>query len=223
MGTWNEYVPETDGAAVTRNYIESAGTIEIQLDFAKNTTINTQSAAVTLTRPTSPVLMYLASCRNPSIDSDLTCKLWNRRTFSETGTAQAADATHITLAATANPTNDHYNGFVITILTGTGAGQTRTISDYVGATCIAEVANWTTPPDATSTYSIAIIRDCLVKTLTFTKASLTAPIVYANDSEIITGLFSGGATVYATFTNTTAIANADASRFTIHFQLIPVA
>lgn len=216
MATHGAYIP-------TLNYITDGTTLTAQVHVAKNTAINTQTTAVQLAKPTSPVLMYLASCRNPSIDSDLTCKLWNRRTFSETGTAQAGDATHITLAATANPTNDHYNGFVITITGGTGAGQTRTISDYVGATAVAEVAAWTTNPDNTSTYSIAIIRDCLVKTLTFPKASLTAPIVYANDSEIITGLFTGGSDVYVTFTNTTAIANADASRFTIHFQLIPVA
>ena len=206
------------------NLISSATTIEIQTHFAKNTAAGTEQTAVQIPKPSSPILMYKAAMANPSIDSPLTVKLFNRRTFNETGTAQAgSDATHIVLSATANPTDDHYNGAIITITGGTGSGQSKTIDDYVGATVTAEVTAWDVTPDATSVYSIALSYDSLVWTGNFAKASLTAPIVKANDSDIITGLFDSGCDVYYVVSNDVLIADADASRFTAVFQLIPIA
>ena len=211
---------------ITQNLIAATKTIEIQTHFAKNTAAGTEKAAVQIPKPATPILMYKAAMTNSSIDSTLTVKLFNRRTFSLTGTGFAAgsDATHIQLAATANPTADHYNTFVITITAGTGAGQTRTISDYVGSTQIAEVSQaWVTAPGDDSVYSIALVRNSLVWTGSFAKASLTAPIVLARDSEIITGLFDNASDVYYVVSNDTLIADADASRFTAIFQLIPIA
>lgn len=73
----------------------------------------------------------------------------------ETGTATAGGASTITLAVTASAVDDTYNDFLINITGGTGSGQTRRIRDYVGATKVATVSvDWTTPPDATSVYSI---------------------------------------------------------------------
>lgn len=72
-----------------------------------------------------------------------------------TGTAQAGGASSITLAAGASATNDFYRPFTISITGGTGSGQSRVIASYVGSTKVATVSEaWTTPPDATSTYSI---------------------------------------------------------------------
>lgn len=215
-----------NNVSINSNLIASTKTIEIQTSFAKNTAAGTEVAKVQIPRPVSPVLLYKGSMSNSSIDSALTVKLFNRRTFTITGTAVAAgcDATHIQLAATANPTADHYNTFAITITAGLGIGQIRTISDYVGSTQIAEVsAAWDTAPDVTSVYSIALIRDCLAWTWNFAKASLTAPIVMANDSDLITGLFDEGADVYYQVSNDVLIANADASRFTVVFKLLPIA
>lgn len=73
----------------------------------------------------------------------------------ESGTAAAGSSTTITLAGSASATDDFYNGWEVTITSGTGSGQTRTISDYVGSTKVATVSSaWTTPPNATSTYSL---------------------------------------------------------------------
>ncbi len=72
-----------------------------------------------------------------------------------TGTAQAGGATSITLAAGASGTDDAYNNMTVRITGGTGSGQERKITDYVGATKVATVASaWATNPDATSTYSV---------------------------------------------------------------------
>lgn len=70
------------------------------------------------------------------------------------GLAVAATSTTITLAATASTSDDTYNGLVMEIILGTGSGQFRIISDYIGATKVATVSQWDTTPDTTSTYII---------------------------------------------------------------------
>lgn len=72
------------------------------------------------------------------------------------GTAQAATASTITLDATgSSATNDFYNYSFIKIIAGTGAGQCRQISDYVGSTKVATVSlNWVTTPSTDSQYIV---------------------------------------------------------------------
>lgn len=71
------------------------------------------------------------------------------------GTAAAGGASNITLAPGASAANDTYNSMSIVITAGTGIGQSRVVSAYVGATKVATVSvAWVTPPDATSVYSI---------------------------------------------------------------------
>lgn len=73
----------------------------------------------------------------------------------DTGTAQAGASTTITLKSASSSSDDYFNGLYITITGGTGAGQIRVITDYVGSTKVATVDRaWTTTPNATSTYSI---------------------------------------------------------------------
>lgn len=68
-------------------------------------------------------------------------------------TAQAGAAGTITLDASASATNDLYNGLVVAILSGTGAGQARLVTDYAGATKVASVSpNWTTNPSSDSVF-----------------------------------------------------------------------
>lgn len=70
-------------------------------------------------------------------------------------TAQAGGASTITLDASAEATDDFYNNMAIGIVSGTGAGQTRYISDYVGSTKVATVGSaWSTQPDNTSVFRI---------------------------------------------------------------------
>lgn len=72
-----------------------------------------------------------------------------------TGIAQAGAPTTITLPTTFSANNDYYNNWEIHIYSGTGDGQTRTISDYDGATKVATVSsNWATNPDSTSAFYI---------------------------------------------------------------------
>ena len=72
-----------------------------------------------------------------------------------TGTAQAGSiSTTIVLASTASATDDIYNSMTVYISSGTGSGQIKVITDYVGSTKIATVSAWTTTPDNTSVYEV---------------------------------------------------------------------
>jgi hypothetical protein len=75
--------------------------------------------------------------------------------ISDSGTAQAGSAGTLTLQAGAVATDDYYNYQILTLTGGTGAGQARIISDYVGSTKVATVnGNWATTPDGTTTYTV---------------------------------------------------------------------
>lgn len=69
------------------------------------------------------------------------------------GVAQAATAGTIQLASGESFPDDLPIGSVIQIVGGTGAGQTRTVTDWATATDTANVSpDWTTTPDNTSEY-----------------------------------------------------------------------
>ena len=71
------------------------------------------------------------------------------------GTAQSGGASTITLSASTSSVDQFWTGYQIYIEGGTGSGQSRTISNYVGSTKVATVSTaWSTQPDNTSTYHI---------------------------------------------------------------------
>lgn len=73
----------------------------------------------------------------------------------QSGTCQAGGAATATLASTAIDLDDVLIGYVLEITGGTGAGQAEVMTDYVGSTKVATVANaWSVVPDATSTYRV---------------------------------------------------------------------
>jgi len=73
----------------------------------------------------------------------------------DSGVAQASTATSLTLRAAASATDDFYVGLQVEIVRNTGAGQVRTITDYVGSTNVASIDRaWITNPDSTSVYKV---------------------------------------------------------------------
>lgn len=75
--------------------------------------------------------------------------------ISDCGTGQSgATSTTFVLRSAASFADDLLIGSTIFITGGTGAGQSRAITDYVSATDTATVETWTTTPDNTSTYEI---------------------------------------------------------------------
>lgn len=70
-------------------------------------------------------------------------------------TAAGGAAGSVTLDASASAVDDYYKDSLIFLTGGTGAGQARTVSSYVGSTKVANVTpNWATSPDATSTFAV---------------------------------------------------------------------
>jgi hypothetical protein len=114
-----------------------------------------------------PKFAYSIAFVNPQDDLDPDVESGNI-TFTSgytavTGTAQAGAATTITLAAGASAVDDFYNNLYIVTTGGTGSGQTRLITDYVGSTKVATVDTaWTVTPDATTTYSIQSVSSLMV-------------------------------------------------------------
>lgn len=96
-------------------------------------------------------------------------------------TAQAGGASTITLDANSSAVDDTGIGQSITIIRGTGEGQTRIISDYVGSTKVATVSvAWVTPPDSTSVYSIdGSMIDVALPSPSY-EATIEAPVKRAN-------------------------------------------
>jgi hypothetical protein len=74
----------------------------------------------------------------------------------DTGNAQSGTSSTVVLkSATSFTSDDAPNGMFIKITSGTGAGQTRHIEDYVYSTRTVTVyPDWDTAPDGTSNYSI---------------------------------------------------------------------
>jgi hypothetical protein len=71
------------------------------------------------------------------------------------GTARAGASCTITLASGSSVKDNYYNGKKIRITEGTGVGQVRFISGYIGSTNVATVSSaWAITPDSTSTYAI---------------------------------------------------------------------
>ncbi|MDB5057285.1 MAG: 15, gp15 [Chloroflexi bacterium] len=109
------------------------------------------------------------------------------------GLAQAGGANTITLAAGAIATDNYYRGATVEIFSGTGAGQARIITSYVGATKVATLGrNWAVQPDNTSVYAVraevgAAVNDSL-QVVASTVAGAVTTDVSATVGTIATGV-----------------------------------
>lgn len=93
----------------------------------------------------------------PITDNDLYGELdsLRRANDQQVGTATAGAAGTLTDTDNRKEDDDYWTGGTIKILSGTGAGQERTVSDFVQSTSVISVTpDWETNPDTTSTYKI---------------------------------------------------------------------
>lgn len=166
-GSGNDYLTTTIGSSLLANlcWTQSADTLIVvhpDLQPVRITrTSDTAWAASTITFDSIPKYAFtLNALTNNSetltpsgVSGNIT--LTTTSSKHDTGTAQAGASTTITLKASSSSVDDYFNALYITITGGTGSGQIRIITDYVGSTKVATVDRaWSTTPDATSTYSI---------------------------------------------------------------------
>ncbi len=93
----------------------------------------------------------------PITDNDLYSELSSLRKANDQQTGTATDGAAGSLTDTLNrkEEDDYWTGGVLKILSGTGAGQDRDVSDFVQATSAISVSpNFTTTPDSTSVYQV---------------------------------------------------------------------
>jgi hypothetical protein len=115
--------------------------------------------------------------------------------------AQSATGTTIVLAAAENYADDLLNNnSSVVILSGTGAGQVRCITDYDQSDDTATVAAWTTTPDNTSRYTIIETPNC--------NASFSGTVTSVSTGAITSDSFASGA-ITATAIATDAITSAE--------------
>lgn len=109
------------------------------------------------------VVRHAANCLAGSSGTTGDCeavntnKLYFQSSLCSASVQAGSTSTTIRLAAGASTTNDAYNNSVIRLLSGAGAGQTRTITGYVGATRTATVNTpWDVggTPDESTNYSM---------------------------------------------------------------------
>ena len=134
------------------------------------------------------------------------------------GTAQAGTITTITLAADADGGDGIFNRNLIVIIGGTGAGQTRTITDYNNTTKVCAVdREWQINPDNTSEYQIladdtpltvdhGIARGGTLTTITLrASASSVNDIYLCNQVAILGGKGRGQSRLVGSYNGTTKV------------------
>jgi hypothetical protein len=129
---------------VTVSYRDNAGTLLDELQTLNGQTPVTFSASME---------RILKAIKSATTTGDVCVE---SQTAKRANTAQAGDATTITLDGSASAVDDFYNGMVIRLTGGTGSGQIREIYDYDGTGKIAYVSKaWGTNPNGTTTFRIA--------------------------------------------------------------------
>jgi hypothetical protein len=122
------------------------------------------------------------------------------------GTANAGDTTvKITLTGGV-ATDNYYNGQLVIITGGTGAGQSRTILNYVAAGTVATpTRDWAVAPDGTSTFVVigadvpsileaGVAQAGAAATITLDATASTTVDIYKNNFVAITGGTGAGQT-----------------------------
>ena len=111
------------------------------IDYVDSTRTITVDRPFRVAHPTTEYIYLLASQMSPNVPI-----------FG--GIASAGASTTITLAG-GSATDNFYNGMMVLINAGTGKGQQRIITGYVGSTKVATVSPaWITNPDSTSQVSV---------------------------------------------------------------------
>jgi hypothetical protein len=91
----------------------------------------------------------------PGVPSVSTRYVNSVEVFATDGTAQSGGESHVILSSDEPATDGYYDGQSLTIVSGTGAGQSRLISEYIGSTRRANVATaWAIEPSVDSEYLI---------------------------------------------------------------------
>jgi hypothetical protein len=147
----------------TNDFADEGNFYSIALTAAE---LKCERVTVVVAATTTEVFFIETSALNPGV--------------SAFGTAQSGTGTTIVLAAATSYADDFLNCHTVVLTGGTGAGQTRSITDWVNATDTATVATWVTNPDNTTVYEV------------YATACATGSVSIATGG-IVAGSFAAGA------------------------------
>ena len=132
-----------------------AGQVRAITNYVGSTKIATVDRPF-VTAPTNTTVYTLIASDNPALNASLQTTNSQPQTIIRSATAQTGSTSStIKLDASASATNNIYNNDLISITSGTGISQVRTIIAYNGTTKVATVDKpWITTPDNTSAFNI---------------------------------------------------------------------
>jgi hypothetical protein len=139
----------SDGSNATH---DAGGIYRCTLTSTDTNTLGTLKLYVTVTGA-APYQEYFEVVPAAVYDADIAGT--NVRGSLHYGTAQSGSSLAVALATSASSTDDFYNGQIVVVIGGTGAGQARYINDYTGTSrsCTVDRA-WVTNPDNTSVCAV---------------------------------------------------------------------
>ena len=146
-------IPEVNIKNIDNDAASASGTVTFPNATLASTTNITAGTITTSTNVTTVNGLAANTITAAAIAADAAPELG---VALATGTAQSGGATSIVLAAAENfGVNNNPVGALVTILSGTGKGQSRVITAYTNTTDTATVDTaWTTNPDNTSVYAV---------------------------------------------------------------------
>ena len=126
------------------------------VQISETKTLNGTTAVAMTAQTTWERLLKAVKSATTTGDVAVEAVTAERSNTAQGGGTDANGNPYIDLDASANASDDYYNGMVIRTTGGTGPNQIRQIIDYVGSTKRAYVSRaWSTSPDATTTFRIA--------------------------------------------------------------------
>lgn len=180
-GYWNGFVPQFDDLTATAVPGDVPAAIPDACLPVANWSSNDKSGLIGIAVQSTDVLPSGAGCQSfppkragtdalvvrhaetclpggTNCDPDIAGRVYFQTSLCEAeknaGTVQSATSNSVVLASTTSTANDAYTGVTLRIVSGTGMGQLRNISGYVGNSHTATVGSpWTTIPDSTSVYA----------------------------------------------------------------------
>jgi Tfp pilus assembly protein PilW len=155
-------VPDPCKAYSTWNSDDRAGLIGVGVQTTDVVPSGTGCQSPLVKRAGSDVLIvrHLETCvpGSGNCEADTVGRRYFQPSFcgaeKNAGVVSGATSNSVTLGGSASTTTDIYNGVAIRLVSGTGAGQVRTVRAYAGSSRIATLDKaWSVIPDGTTAYS----------------------------------------------------------------------
>lgn len=170
-----------------------AGQVRTITSYDGSTKVATLDRQWKLSIPNNTTTFALLPADNPALNESLSVTTTDPQALLATGLVTAATSTTASLSASASGTDEIYDGCLLAIAAGTGAGQSRTIVRYNGSTRTATLSKpWTTNPNTSSTFNIyASTFPTLFSTQGLTQAATSTTLTFDGTASTVNDVYNG--------------------------------